>query len=159
MWFVANESNITTLTFDPGAKGGYAICYGGLKEITLHNLDSFSDLLEHILELEEIHKGFLQAVVEDVPAFAGKDIPSFTSFKLGKSCGQLEGLLRARLIPVHLLSPRKWQAGFTGLKGLSGTIRKRALKDHAHRLYPTLKPTLRTADALLMAHYFFTHKP
>ena len=156
---MANESQLNTLNIDPGGKGGYAVCYGGLKEITLHNLDTVSDFLEHILELEEISNGFLQAVLEDVPPYAGKNIPSYTSFKLGKNCGQIEGILRARQIPIHLISPRKWQAGFSGLKGLSGTARKRALKDHAHRLYPTLKPTLRTADALLMAHYFFTHKP
>ena len=154
-----DDNQVITFAVDPGASGGYALCFGGLRAITLHNLDTFSDLLEHVTELEGIHKGFLRAIIEDVPPYAGKNIPSYTTFNLGRNCGQLEGLFRAKSIPVEFVSPKRWQSKFTGLKGLQGAPRKRALKDHACRLYPTLlpKPTLRTCDALLMAHYFFTH--
>jgi hypothetical protein len=154
------ENKVVTFAIDPGVNGGYAVIFGSLNAITLHNLDSFGDLLEHVTELEGIHKGFLRAVIEDVPPYAGKNIPSFTTFKLGRSCGQLEGLFRARFIPVEFVSPKKWQSKLTGLKGLQGASRKRALKDHALRLYPTLlpKPSLKTCDALLMAHHFFTHR-
>jgi hypothetical protein len=150
------HDQLITLVFDPGSSGGYAVCFGGLNAITLHNLLSPSDLIDHILELEEIHKGFLRAVLEDVPPYAGKNIPSYTSFKLGRSCGFLEGLLRGRQIPVEFLSPKKWQKPLGGLKGLTGTKRKAVLRDHACRLYPLLKPTLKTCDALLMAHYHFS---
>ena len=145
--------------YDPGSSGGYAVCYDGLKAITLHNIDCPTDLIDHILELEETHKGFLHAVIEDVPPYAGKNIPSYTSFKLGKNCGFLEGVLRARQIPVEFLSPKKWQKPLGGLKGLSGSARKKALRNHANRLYPLLKPTLKTCDALLMAHYYFNINP
>jgi len=144
---------------DPGIKGGVATVFGSLNKIKLSTFDTPTEYIEHLLELEGIHKGFLRAIIEDVPPYAGKNIPSFTTFKLGKNCGQLEGLFRAKYIPVEFVSPKKWQSKFTGLKGLQGAPRKRALKDHACRLYPTLlpKPTLRTCDALLMAHHFFTH--
>jgi len=144
----------TNLFFDPSlTNGAYAVTYKG-KIISIHNLGSLSDLNDHVSELEANPEGLLQAVIEDVPPYAGKNIPSFTAFKLGKSCGQLEGFFRGRLIPVQFLSPKKWQAPLSGLKGLTGSPRKRVLKDHACRMYPHLKPTLRQADALLMAHFF-----
>ncbi len=146
------------LSIDPGASGGYAVCYGGLNAITLHNFQTNADFIDHVLELEGIHKGFLRSVVEDVPSFAGRDVPSYTSFKLGKNCGFIEGVLRGLRIPVDYVSPKKWSAPLTGLKGLTGAARKRALRDHASRLYPLLKPTLKTCDALLLAHFYF-NKP
>lgn len=150
------HDQLITVVIDPGQSGGYAVCFGGLKAITLHNLNSPSDFIDHILELEEIHKGFLRAVVEDIPPYCGQNIPSFTTFKLGRSFGFVEGVLRGRQIPVELISPKKWQKPLSGLKGLSGSARKRVLKDHSCRLYPLLKPTLKTCDALLMAHYHFS---
>lgn len=147
----------TYLIFDPGKNGGYAECHNGLNDIILHKLDSSADFIEHMLELEQTHKGFVRAVIEAVPPYAGKNIPSYTSFKLGHNCGFIEGVLRARQIPVEFLSPKKWQKPLTGLKGLTGSGRKKALRDHANRLFPTLKPTLATCDALLMAWYKFNN--
>ena len=144
-----------TFVLDPGKSGGYVVCYEGLKALTLHNLDGLSELLDHLEEYKAEHR---EALIEEVPSYAGKDIPSSTTFKLGYSCGALEGAFRALEIPVHFVGPKTWQKGLSGLSGLTGAPRKRVLKEIAHRLYPTLKPTLRTADALLMAHYFFTTK-
>ena len=45
-------------------------------------------------------------------------IPSSTSFKLGKSCGFLEGVLRMAKIPFTLVRPQEWQKGLGGLGGL-----------------------------------------
>lgn len=138
------------------------MCLEGLKEnrITLHNLQSNADFIDHVLALEEAHAGLLQGVMELVPPFvAGKNIPSSTGFKLGRSCGFIEGVLRGLRIPLELVSPKKWQAGLQGLKGVTGAPRKRLLRDHACRLYPTLKPTLKTCDALLLAHFFINHQP
>ena len=148
---------VNQMVFDPSLNhGGYAVTSNNVV-VSIHNLGCLSDLNDHITELVENHKGFLQAVIEDVPCYTGKNIPSHTSFKLGKSCGQLEGLFRGRQIPVQFLSPKKWQAPLSGLKGLSGNPRKQKLKQHAYRLYPNLKPTLRTCDALLMAHFLINH--
>lgn len=152
------NDQLITLVIDPGASGGYAVCFGGLNAITLHNLNSQADFIDHLLELEEMHKGFLRSVVEDVPPYAGKNIPSYTSFKLGRNVGFLEGALRGRQIPIEFVSPRKWQKPLSGLKGLTGNPRKKVLRDHACRLYPLLKPTLKTCDALLLAHYFFCNQ-
>ena len=102
--------------------------------------------------------GRIEAFVELVPPFAGKMIPSSTSFKLGKSCGFLEGALRALEIPYTLVRPQEWQKGLGGLTGLTSGKRKKVLMNHAKRLYPTLKGlTLKTADALLILHDSINH--
>ena len=45
------------------------------------------------------------------------------------------------------------QKGIPGLQGVKGADRKRAMKEHASRLYPNSKITLKTADALLIADF------
>ena len=102
-----DDNQVVTFAIDPGANGGYALCFGGLRAITLHNLDTFSDLLEHVTELEGIHKGFLRAIIEDVPPYAGKNILSFTTFKLGKNCGQLEGLFLSQVHTCGICQPQE----------------------------------------------------
>ena len=92
-----------TIGIDPGKSGGYAIAWGGLDSINLHTLNEDFEFIQHIEELlkhPDVTK--IEAVVELVPPFAGKLIPSSTSFKLGKSCGFLEGVLRALEIPFVL---------------------------------------------------------
>ena len=144
-----------TFVLDPGKSGGYAVCHEGLGAITLHNLEGLSELLDHVAEYKSEHR---EAVIEEVPCYCGKDIPGSSTFKLGYSCGMLEGAFRGLEIPVHFVGPKMWQKGLSGLTGFTGAPRKRVLKEHAHRLYPILKPTLKTADALLIAHHFFTNR-
>jgi len=96
----------------------------------------------------------IEAVVEHVPPFAGKMIPSSTSFKLGKSCGFLEGVLRALKIPFVLVRPQEWQKGLSGLSGLTSNKRKKALMNHAKQFFPSTKGlTLKTADAILILRH------
>jgi len=56
-------------------------------------------------------------------------------------------------IPFTYVRPQVWQKGLSGLKGLVSSKRKGALKNHAKRLFPKLKVTLATADALLILNY------
>jgi hypothetical protein len=63
----------------------------------------------------------------------------------------LVGALRARRFPVELVKPREWQKGMRGLKPKMGyTDRKRTIKDNAARLYPGLRVTNATADAVMI---------
>ena len=143
-----------TFVIDPGAKGGYVLCLDGLKDMTAFNLDEIGAFLEHLHEYKVYNR---VVVIEDVPSYIGRNVPSHTSFKLGKSCGLVEGVARGQYIPTHLISPKAWQKGLSGLQGKTGATRKRVLKDHAQRLYPNLEPTLRTTDAILLAHHYFTN--
>ena len=145
-----------TIAIDPGKSGGYAIAWGSLRNIHLHNLGEDFEFVEHMQDLKD-HPDVtsIEAVVELVPPFAGKMIPSSTSFKLGKSCGYLEGVLRMGEIPYKLVRPQEWQKGLSGLSGLTSGKRKKVLMNHAKRLYPSVKGlTLKTADALLILNYY-----
>ncbi len=144
-----------TIAIDPGKSGGYAIAWNGLHTINLHTLDEDFEFVEHIQDLKD-HPDVteIEAVIELVPPFAGKMIPSSTSFKLGKSCGFLEGVLRMAEIPFTLVRPQEWQKGLSGLKGLTSNKRKKALMNHAKQFFPSTKGlTLKTADAILILRY------
>ena len=145
-----------TIGIDPGKQGGYAIGWDGLANIHLHKLEEDFEFVEHMKELKR-HPDVesIEAVVELVPPFAGKMIPSSTSFKLGKSCGFLEGCLRMAEIPFTLLRPQEWQKGLSGLSGLTSNKRKKVLMNHAKQFFPSTKGlTLKTADSILILRHF-----
>ena len=138
------------LAIDPGMQGGFAYCCGdeavGLRPFTTEG--EFLDLLESIPIDSE-------AIVEEVPPYVGRAIPSSAAFKLGYNYGFEVGALRAYGFRVNLVRPQIWQKGLSGLRGLEGVARKRKLKDHAKRLYPRTKGlTLKTCDALLLLDYW-----
>lgn len=147
---------------DCGKKGGYAIINNNqIQDIELHNLDHIGEFISHMKELRsQVEFGHtLTAVVEHPPAFCGNfSVPSSAGFKLGESFGQVCGVLRALDIPLILIRPKEWQSGLSGLKGLSGAPRKRLLADHARRLMPKAKLTLRNADAALLGWYYLNKK-
>ena len=81
--------------------------------------------------------------------------PGSAMFKFGYGNGLLMGVLLSRKIPVELVTPQKWQKALSlGTKGgMPNTQWKNKLKAMAQRLYPDLKVTLNTCDALLILHY------
>ena len=133
---------------DPGVSGGMALWRPG-KEITLKK---FTDEVEYIAFIKSI-RGSGRAIVEHVPKYIGNEMRASHSFTLGHNVGFEIGVLMALNIPVELVRPQKWQGPLSGLKGLKGPPRKRALKEHAKILYPGLKITLANADALLILHH------
>lgn len=136
------------LAVDPGVGGGMALGHGGL--VNLYPFRTESEFLD-LLNSNDI----AAAVVEEVPPYVGRAIPSSSSFKLGYNYGFEVGALRAMGIQVNLVRPQVWQKGLSGLAKLKGAPRKRKLRDHATRLYPHLgKITLACADALLMLHWY-----
>lgn len=149
-----------TIGIDPGASGGYAIAWGSLRSINLHKLGEDFEFVEHIQDLKD-HPDVteIEGVIELVPPFAGKNIPSSASFKLGKNCGFLEGVLRMAEIPFTLVRPQEWQKGLGGLQGLSYNQRKKALTNHAKRFFPSVSGlTQKTADAILILRHFLLTK-
>ena len=145
-----------TIGIDPGKSGGYAIAWGGKHSINLHSLGEDFEFVEHIQDLKD-HPDVtsIEAVVELVPPFVGKKIPSSSSFKLGENYGFLKGVLRSLEIPFTLVRPQEWQKGLSGLSGLTSNKRKKALMNHAKQFFPTTKGlTLKTADAILILRHF-----
>ncbi len=138
------------LAVDPGVSGGMALYRDG--EVRLRK---FTTEDEYVTFVRNLRKSDLRhAVVEDVPKYVGNQMMASHSFTLGYNVGFEIGVLKSLLIPVDLIRPQKWQSGIRGLKGLKGAPRKRVLKEHAKMLYPGLKVTLATADALLILHYY-----
>ena len=144
----------TIVAIDPGALGGFCQ-FIGEKAIHAWKFTSLSDFVDDLFEIKADPDLTLELVLEDVPPFAGKNIPSSTGFKLGKSCGFYEGVARGLRIPCHMVRPQTWQKGLANVAGQGGQKKKRILKDHASRLYPQLgkQITLATADAVLIGHY------
>ena len=142
---------------DPGMSGGYAIAYDSLQSIELHSWVNESSFVEHFLELlanPDITS--ISTAVEKVPPYVGRAIPSSSSFKLGYNYGFIVGVFRALKLPIELIPPKDWQKGLGGLQGLSSNKRKKVLKDHANRFFPTVKGLiLKTADAALILRHFF----
>lgn len=71
------------------------------------------------------------------------------AFKIGQSYGFLRGLLIACGIPFGEVTPQKWQKALGCLtRGDKAVSRARA-----QQLYPGIRVTNKTADALLIARY------
>jgi hypothetical protein len=141
------------LAIDPGQGGGFAYgCFtnkGGSVIICGKNSE---------LEKLTINKQ-TKVIVERVPPYVGKFIPSSAAFKLGYSYGWIVG--RFANYKTHLVTPQVWQAYLNiGTKGEQTTTQwKNKLKDEAIKLFPNQKRiTLATADAYLLLHYALKNK-
>lgn len=148
--------NKIIIGFDPGVNGGMAILWD-FGNMEAHAFESFTDYCERLQDIKTFadNEGFrLKAYVEELTGTtSGSFITPPASFKLGRNVGAIEGLLIALKIPFESVRPQIWQKGLEGVKALKGGDKKRKLKDHACQRYPDAKPTLKTADAILIADW------
>lgn len=88
-----------------------------------------------------------------IPVKAGD--PGSAMFKFGFGNGLLTGIILAKRIRLELVTPHSWQKvlGLGTKSGMSKTEWKNKLKAMAQRLYPEMRVTLNTADALLILEY------
>lgn len=139
------------LGVDPGVSGGLAIIQpdGLAVAFSLSNMterDIYDVFSAVVLE------NTCMAYLEKVHAMPGQGVTSMFSF--GQNYGFLRGVLVATHTPFIEVTPQAWQKKL-GLGGLSPerSQRKKLLKQKAQQLFPYLKVTLATADALLIAQY------
>ena len=155
---IAKDHNVRTLVVDPGGatSAAYAECTDGLRDITLHNLNDETEFIDHVKKISDAYP--VNAVLEQIPKFAGRDVPASRIFPLARNYGFVEGVFRGLGIPLVQYTLQKWMAQVPGLKkkGMTYADRKRAIRNHFATLYPELKPTLRQADALGLAHHHFS---
>jgi hypothetical protein len=148
--------NTVIIGIDPGASGGICQMFPN-GSVELMAMPEKSELREFIYEEAQnaaMNQHQMIAVMEQVGGFiAGKPRPGSRMFKMGEGYGYIQGLLAMSQIPLHLVRPQKWQEGIPGVAGKKDNARKRALKEHAVRLFPKLKITLKTCDALLIAEW------
>lgn len=136
------------LGIDPGQSGGIAVLGLGANpaawKIPETERDVWASLYD--LELDSFSQPVL-AVIEAVHSMPKQGVAS--SFKFGRSYGFLRGCLIASGIPFEEVTPQKWQKALGCLsKGDKNTTKRRA-----QQLFPSLKITHATADALLLAEY------
>jgi len=144
------------LAIDPGASGGLAY-WGQFGVIALPMGKTEGDVLEQIRMTPSAIPDFAMrvAVVEAVSGYAGQGQPGSAMFKFGRGFGFILGVLAARGWRIELVRPQVWlkKLGLGTCGAMSKTQWKNKLKARAQQLYPGVKVTLKTADALLLLEY------
>jgi len=145
----------TLIAIDPGASGGIAVWRDGQPADAMPMPPTEGDVLNLLRQLA-VDPANTVAVVEEVGGYVGKAQPGSSAFKFGRNFGFLLGVLQTLGVRVELVRPQKWQKAL-GLGNASGCSSKsewkNKLKGCAQRLHPHLKPTLATADALLILEH------
>ena len=125
---------------DAGVNGGYAILHphplcANVAD-ALNDIQFFAEAMRKLKEYSQKCNIPLEAYVEQVSGYI--------------SCKHAQPLE----IPFKTVTPQKWQGEILPEgKGLEYNERKRRLREHAYKLYAFLKPTLKIADAILIAEY------
>jgi len=160
----------TIIAIDPGAIGGIAYSCNG--EVIAQKMP---DTPADIRDLLEPFKGdaidpseaiiYMERVGTYMPGNSG---PSAATF--AEHVGALKGIICCLRIPVHFPTPQSWMNAFIGkqtyvekkadydpkawkvILGRRKTERKNKIKAKAQQIYPHLKVTLKTADALGMLY-------
>ena len=140
----------TTIGIDPGKSGGIAWIADG-KPCVEKMPDTLQDLWE---VLRNVSVGFpcgrstdCRAYIEAVHSSPQMGVKS--AFTFGNGFGHLEMALTAAGIPFERIRPQVWQKALGCLTGGDKNVSKR----RAQELFPTMKVTYSTADALLIAEY------
>lgn len=138
------------LGIDPGKSGGLA--WRGMPEVSALAVSMPETISDLLMEVKRLKVDF--AVLEKVHSMPTDGRSSI--FKFGRGVGHLEMALTAAGIPYEEVTPQKWMRalGITPrAKSETKTQFKNRLKQKAQQLFPAMPVTLKTADALLIAHY------
>ena len=141
-----------SIGIDPGVNGGIAIINDTWPEEPIRAVkcpETVKDMANIVYEGKwDCIKTF--CIIERCHSMPGQGVAS--TFKFGKNYGQWLGILASQDVPYKEVTPQMWMK-FYGTMPKDKTKRKNHLKHLAQSLYPKLKVTLKTADAILLAHY------
>ena len=149
---MAKTSKMVYVGIDPGINGGICLIFpdANIHHIEIHKcpatIRDMSDILDDWIDPAST----VRAVIEKVHAFPGQGVTSM--FNFGKNFGTWLGILNGLRIPYVEVSPQKWMRVY-GSMPKDKKDRKNHLKGLAQSLYPQEKITLKTADAVLLAHF------
>jgi Holliday junction resolvasome RuvABC endonuclease subunit len=133
-----------TIGIDPGANGGIAWITDG-KPCVEKMPDTLQDLWELLRDIAV--EGQCMAYLEQVHSSPQMGVKS--AFTFGNGFGHLEMALTAAGIPFERVRPQVWQKEL----GCMTKGNKNVTKRKAQELFPSMKVTHATADALLLAYY------
>lgn len=147
------ETKVLCIGVDPGASGGLAeIGVDGVTAVPMPATEL--DILEWLRQ--QGRRSDVTAIIEQVSGYIGEGHPGSAMFKFGMSYGGLRMALIACDIPFEAVTPQAWQKALSISKrdkSESRTQFKNRLKAKAQQLFPLVKVTLATADAILIAEF------
>jgi cytochrome oxidase Cu insertion factor (SCO1/SenC/PrrC family) len=134
---------MSVIGIDPGMSGGIALIKNGNAVVAKmgHTERDTYEILQSYAE----HEPF--AYIESVHSMPKQGVAS--SFKFGVNYGLLRGMLIAIGIPFETVTPLSWQRYLR----CQSKGDKNVTKAKAQELFPHIKVTHSTADALLIAEY------
>ena len=158
------------LAIDPGVNGGFAFGFPKRTPCVYPMPPCEEEIVELLREFVQGADGTPDVFMENLPMYVPRvtkksndgsetttSIPSSSAAVLFRNDGIIRGALRAFLPPFDeptYVTPQVWQklasAGNVGPR--SQAQWKSHLKDMAQTLFPELKVTLKTSDALLIWH-------
>lgn len=143
----------TIIAIDAGVNGAIAVMHQE-KIFTIDLEDGLNTICKVFAWVKGMDSvAYLEKVGGYIPkGDNGEGQPGSRMFTFGQSYGQLEGALAGFKIRTVEVVPQVWQRGVPGRKGTYAE-RKRALRDHAEKLFPNLVVTSSNADALGLLHY------
>ena len=133
---------------DPGINGGVAIIENGHIDVTACP-DTVKDMADYIKNAKWDCINMF-CIIERVHSMPGQGVAS--TFKFGMNYGQWLGILASQGVPYKEVTPQMWMKSYGSLPK-DKKARKTRLKHLAQSLYPNVKVTLKTADAILLANY------
>jgi len=142
-----------TIGIDPGKSGGIAWITDG-KPCVEKMPDTLADLWDLLLNITGgcgVYEIDCVAYLEQVSSSPGMGVVS--AFTFGNGFGHLEMALTAAGIPFERVRPQVWQKAM----GCMTKGDKNVSKRKAQELFPEIKITHATADALLIAKYGHTN--
>jgi len=133
---------------DPGKSGGIALLNErGEAEFVAKMPDTERDLWDTIASLKNWNDQPAKAIIERVHAMPGQGVTSMFTF--GQGYGSIRMALIAAGIPFDEVTPQRWQKDTGCLTGGNKNISKAK----AQQLFPSVKITHATADALIIAEW------
>lgn len=133
-----------SLGIDPGVNGGIAALDGDEAQ-AWKMPETVGDLCDLLRSLSAL--GFRTATVEKVHSSPQMGVVS--AFTFGRGLGNLEAACQALGIRLEWATPQMWQKAMKCMTKGDKAITKR----RAQELFPAIKVTHATADALLIADY------
>ena len=134
---------------DPGVNGGIGVISGS-GSYALKMPETAKDIYEIFFEIRQhadAENASIKACLEFVSASPQMGVVS--SFSFGRGYGNLEMALTAAGIPFERVRPQVWQKSL----GCMTKGDKNVSKRKAQELFPQLKITHATADAILLAEF------
>jgi hypothetical protein len=130
---------------DPGLSGGIAFAPETGTPWAFKMPETDRDLLDLLSDNISLHTATaLLELVHSSPQMGVK-----SAFTFGEGYGRLQAILTALSVPYERIRPQAWQKAMGCLTKGDKNVSKR----RAQELFPTLKVTHATADALLIAEY------